>query len=163
MAVKNSPTKGTTKPVKRSVGRPKLYTSVAVLEARIDEYFTYCDNRIRHIYDKKRGEVIEIIDPEPYTMSGLAYYLGIDRDTLLNYSKTEQFFGTVKKAKDRVHMDVEVRLMDGAGVGAIFSLKNNFNWVDQSQVDNTIHLPTPILGKVNVLSNNSDKQDLIPE
>jgi hypothetical protein len=45
---------------------------------------------------------------------------------------------------------------------AIFSLKNNYGWVDQSQIDNTVHLPIPILGAVSVQPDNSDTQNLIP-
>lgn len=118
-------------------GRPPLYTSEEELTPLIEEYFTFCDNRIQQVYSKKRDEVIDIINPEPYTMSGLAYYLGMDRDTLLRYSKQEEFYGTIKRAKDKVHHDVERRLMDGAGVGAIFSLKNNFEWRDKTETDVT--------------------------
>lgn len=118
-------------------GRPALYTSVEELTKLIDEYFDYCDNRIKQVYSKKRDEVIEVIEPEPYTMSGLAYFLGMDRDTLLRYSKQKKFYGTVKAARNRVHMDVERRLMDGVGVGAIFSLKNNFGWLDKTQSEHS--------------------------
>lgn len=113
------------------------YKTVEELEVAINEYFDYCDNRIRQVYSKKSDGVIEIIDPEPYTMSGLAYAMGIDRDTLLNYSKREEYFGTIKKARDKVHSDVERRLMEGQPTGAIFNLKNNFNWRDQTQQDIT--------------------------
>ena len=120
------------------VGRPLIFKSPEDLEQKIEEYFTYCDNRIRHVFDKKSGSVIEVIDPEPYTMSGLAYALGIDRDTLLNYSKKEEFFGTLKKAKDKVHSDVERRLMESNPTGAIFNLKNNFGWKDRTEVEATV-------------------------
>lgn len=118
-------------------GRPPIYNTVEELEPLVDEYFTFCDNRIRYVYSKKRDKVVEVIDPEPYTMAGLAYHLGMDRDTLLNYSKKKEFIGTIKRARDRVHLDVERRLMDGAGAGAIFSLKNNFNWRDKSEQELT--------------------------
>lgn len=114
------------------IGRPPLYTSAEELEPIVEEYFDHCDNRIQHVYSKKRDEVVEIINPEPYTMAGLAYHIGMDRRTLLDYGKKEEFYPTIKKARDRVHMDVERRLMDGAGAGAIFSLKNNFDWKDVS-------------------------------
>lgn len=139
------------------VGRPPLYTSNEDLEPIIEEYFTLCDNRIQYVYSKKRDDVVEIINPEPYTMAGLAYNLGMDRDTLLRYSKQEKFYGTIKKARDRVHMDVERRLMDGAGVGAIFSLKNNFDWKDRSEQENTHKFVKPIMGldeAVDALSGN---------
>ena len=116
-------------------GRPPLYTSLEELEAVIDEYFDNCDNRIRHVYSKKRDEVVEIIDPEPYTMAGLAYALGMDRRTLLEYSKKDEFSPTIKKARNKVQIDVERRLMEGQAAGPIFNLKNNFDYKDQTQQD----------------------------
>lgn len=120
------------------MGRPPLYTNAEELENNISEYFDWCDNRIQQVYDKKSGEVIEVINPAPYTMSGLAYFLHMDRDSLLNYSKKKDFFGTIKAARDRVAQDVENRLMEGGNAaGAIFNLKNNFGWKDVSQQDGT--------------------------
>lgn len=118
------------------------------MQSAIDEYFDYCDNRIQQVYSKKSDGVIEIINPEPYTMSGLAYALGVDRDTILNYGKRDEFFGTVKRAREKVHRDVERRLMDGGqAAGPIFNLKNNFGWKDKTEQDLHIkELPKPILG-----------------
>ena len=63
-----------------SAGRPLKYKSVDELEKAIDQYYTDCQKQMR-----------------PYTMSGLAVALGIDRKTLLNYSKKDDFFPTIKK------------------------------------------------------------------
>jgi hypothetical protein len=83
-------------------------------------------------------------------MSGLARRLGVDRETILNYSKKEQFFGTIRAAREKVHEDVETRLMATRNEkGAIFNLKNNFGWKDQQEIDHTTkgkELPTPIYG-----------------
>lgn len=118
-------------------GRPPAFNSVEELEQAINEYFDHCDNRIRHVYDKKSGTVLEIIDPEPYTMAGLAYAIGIDRKTLYNYSKHQDFFPTIKKARSKVQTDVERRLMEGQATGAIFNLKNNFGYKDEQQIQVT--------------------------
>lgn len=119
-------------------GRPLKYKTVEELSSAIDEYFDFCDNRIRHVYDKKSGSVIEIIDPEPYTMAGLAYAIGIDRKTLYNYSNKDEYFPTVKRARNKVQTDVERRLMEGQATGAIFNLKNNFEYVDKQEIDQNI-------------------------
>lgn len=119
-------------------GRPLKFTDPEVLQNRIDEYFSLCDNRIQQVYSKKSDGVIEVINPEPYTMAGLAYALGIDRETLLNYASRELFFDTVKKSRDKVQMDVERRLMESNPTGAIFNLKNNFGYVDKTEVANEI-------------------------
>lgn len=62
------------------VGRPKIFKSVEEVEEKINAYFKYCEDK-----DK------------PYTMSGLAYYLDVDRRTIVNYTKEEEFFPAIKK------------------------------------------------------------------
>lgn len=120
-------------------GRPLIFKSVEELQEKIDEYFDWCDNRTKSIYIKELGDNMEVSAPAPYTMSGLARRLGIDRDTLLNYSKKEEFFGTIKAARERVQEDVETRLMETSNQsGAIFNLKNNFGWKDKTEVDTNI-------------------------
>lgn len=120
-------------------GRPPIYTNPEAMQKDIDEYFDNCDNRIQQVYSKKSDGVIEVINPEPYTMAGLAYALGMDRKSLLNYSNKEEFFPTVKKARNKVQLDVERRLMETNATGAIFNLKNNFGYVDKTEVDQTIN------------------------
>jgi hypothetical protein len=128
-------------------GRPLKYKTAKQLEIAIAEYFDYCDNRMASVYVKEAGDNVQISNPAPYTMSGLAYKLGIDRGTLLNYSNHDEFFSTIKQARMRVQVDVEQRLMEGKNqAGAIFNLKNNFGWVDQTQVDNKHEIVQPILG-----------------
>jgi len=119
------------------VGRPPLFKTPQEMEDAMNEYFDHCDNRIRHVYDKKSGNVIEIIDPEPYTMAGLAYSIGMDRTTLYNYNQKDEFIDTIKKARNKVQLDVERRLMEGQATGAIFNLKNNFGYVDKTETDLT--------------------------
>jgi len=100
------------------MARPKLYTSVEQMEKDIEKYFAECDKK-----------------EKPYTMSGLAYALDMDRRTLLNYSKDEEFFPTIKKAKQKVEQQLEENLYRlGNNSGIIFNLKNNFNWKDNVEV-----------------------------
>jgi len=124
---------------KHAGGRPKLYTSVDEVASIIEEYFDYCDNRIQHIYSAKADGVIEVMNPAPYTMSGLALALDMDRRSLLNYSKDEQFFPTIKKAREKVEADIEERMNDKQTFtpGLIFNAKNNFGWVDQTKVEHS--------------------------
>lgn len=119
------------------VGRPLLYKSVDDLSKIIDEYFDWCDNRMGQFFNKDKGENTPFSDPAPYTMSGLARRLGMDRRTLLDYSKRDEFLPTIKAARDRVHEDVETRLMGKNATGAIFNLKNNFDWRDKTETDLT--------------------------
>lgn len=119
-------------------GRPPIFKTAEEMQKIIDDYFDYCDNRMKEIHAKEGG-VVAVNVPEPYTMSGLAYALGMDRRSLLNYSKKEEFFPTVKEARNRVQMDVERRLMETSNqAGAIFNLKNNFDWKDKTEVDQNL-------------------------
>ena len=51
-----------------NTGRPLKYKTAEELDKAIEQYYADCQKQMR-----------------PYTMSGLAVALGIDRKTLLNY------------------------------------------------------------------------------
>lgn len=104
------------------MARPKLYTSVEDMQKIIDEYFIICDEK-----------------EKPYTMSGLAYALDMDRKSLLNYSKDEQFFPTIKKAREKVEQQLEENALMGKANATftIFNLKNNYGWVDKQEQEIT--------------------------
>lgn len=119
------------------VGRPLTYKTVDELQKAIDDYFDYCDNRIKQIHTKE-GETVAITHPAPYTMSGLARALGLSRQALSEYSHKEQFGDAIKAARDRVQEDIETRLMETSNQsGAIFNLKNNFGWKDKTESEIT--------------------------
>lgn len=104
-------------------GRRFKYDDPIVLENKINEYFAKCDE-----------------DSLPYTMSGLAYHLNIQRKTLLNYEKYyptyKSLFSPVKKARQKIEAQMEMRLISGMpATGLIFNLKNNFEWKDNVQLD----------------------------
>ena len=102
-------------------GRPRAFKNVEEVKSKIDAYFNYCEEK-----------------EKPYTMSGLAYYLEIDRRTLLNYSKNEEFFPLIKKARDRVQMQLEENALSNKAnpTFTIFNLKNNFDWKDKIEQTN---------------------------
>jgi hypothetical protein len=118
-------------------GCPPKFASPEQMQEAIDKYFEKCDARTRTIVAKDGG-LIEVSHPEPYTVSGLCLTLGVDRVTLLNYSKESRFFSTVKGAKIKVANDVERRMLETQNQsGAIFSLKNNFGWKDEVGIDHS--------------------------
>ena len=122
------------------VGRPRAFKSVEEVEEKINAYFNYCEEK-----------------EKPYTMSGLAYYLGIDRKTLLNYSKNEEYFHTIKKARDKVQMQLEECLYRlGNNSGVIFNLKNNFDWKDSNEVKTNVEI-TKVDELLNEIKNSSLK------
>ena len=102
---------------KHSGGRPPKYNKKEELQKKIDLYFKNCD--LMH---------------EPYTVTGLALALDMSRQDLINYSKKDEFFDTIKKAKMKVEVYLEKRLIiDSSTTGIIFNLKNNYGWKDKQE------------------------------
>lgn len=95
------------------------YKTQEQLQKGIDKYFAECDK-----------------EKKPYTMSGLAYSLDIDRRTLINYGERDLFFTQIKKAKQKVQAQLEENALMGKGnaVFTIFNLKNNYGWKDNVEV-----------------------------
>lgn len=142
---------------RNKVGRPLAFKTAKELKKVIDEYFSYCDNKTKEVHSEKLGDMI-MPDPQPYTMSGLARRLGIDRDTLINYSKKENYSALIREARGRIHEDVETRLMATRNEkGAIFNLKNNFGWKDKNETDITTQ-GEKLVG-FNYISPKDDKSD----
>ena len=123
------------------VGRPRAFKSVEEVEEKINAYFNYCEEK-----------------EKPYTMSGLAYYLGISRQTLVNYSNQYQFFDTIKKARDRVQMQLEENALSNKAnpTFTIFNLKNNFDWKDSNEVKTNVEI-TKVDELLNEIKNSSLK------
>ena len=121
--------------VKNKVGRPMKFKTAKELQAAIDDYFDYCDNRIKQVHTKEGGS-FAVSNPEPYTMAGLAYALGMSRQALINYAKKDEFVDAIKAARQRVEADVERRMNDKETFtpGLIFNAKNNFGWKDKTEI-----------------------------
>lgn len=103
---------------KSTTGRPPKFKSKEELQTAIDKYFKSCDN-----------------DKEPYTICDLALACGVDRKTILNYSKKEEFFPTIKEARMRCEAYAERRLFGNAVAGVIFNMKNNYGYKDKIDVE----------------------------
>ena len=100
-------------------GRPVLYETPEQLEKLINEYFEQCEVRER-----------------PPTIAGLAYCLGVDRQTIYNYEKKEPFFGTIKRARDRIIMNIEEELICRGNSGTIF-LAKNYGYTDKQELEHS--------------------------
>ena len=98
-------------------GRPAKYEAKEELQEKIDNYFKKCD-----------------LEKEPYTVTGLGLALDMSRQDLINYSNKEEFFDTIKNAKQKVENYLEKRLInDSSATGIIFNLKNNYGWKDKQE------------------------------
>jgi len=107
------------------------YQKVEEVQKLIDNYFKQC---------KK--------DKEPYTVIGLALALDLNsRQALLNYENEEKhkdlepaerkaIVDAIKKAKMKIEKFLEINLFEGRQVaGTIFNLKNNYNYIDRTDIN----------------------------
>lgn len=116
-------------------GKPLKWETPEKLQEEINAFYIWCDKN-----GKKK------------TVSRLAWWLDTNRQTLLNYQNANEFswlsrcndedrkryVDAVKKAKSFIESEYEEALMDKSStVGAIFTLKNNYSWVDKKEVVNT--------------------------
>lgn len=121
-------------------GRPIKYASVEELQKKIDEYF-------------------EITPLKECMITGLAVHLDTSRTTLMDYQERDEYFNTIKKAKDKIEMAYELRGMQKGGVFDIFRMKN-MGWQDKVEQDLTTNgkdLPTPII-PLNAVSTNDSNE-----
>lgn len=131
-------------------GQKPTFSSPQQLQAEVDQYFESCYGPLidwkKHevVYDKN-GEVVRV-QVEPFTVSGLAYYIGIptdmlDRvtwgwfDDLDDTTDEDELCSTIlKRAKQRIAMYSEKRLYDREGViGAKFVLDHHFQMIGQKE------------------------------
>ncbi len=117
------------------------YKTQEELQKGIDKYFKECDEK-----------------EKPYTISGLALALGIDRKTIVNYGNSDLFSTQIKEAKQRVQAKLEENALMGKGnaVFTIFNLKNNYGWRDQVEVKNE-HEITKVDELLSVIKDSANK------
>jgi uncharacterized protein YjcR len=127
-------------------GQPRKFKTPEAMQKAIDAYFEKCDKATKQIYDSRNG-IVTIPAPKPYTIEGLANTLNVDPETIRNYEKTagyEEYFGTVKKAKQKIQQNKVEGLLSGeySTAGAIFDLTNNHGYTNRQH--QTIEgLPVP--------------------
>ncbi len=120
---------------KNKANKPLKFKSPEELESKIQEYYKWAEDNNKHI-----------------TMSGLAWYLDTNRQTLLNYENSLEnewlksvdddvkvlYVDSIKRAKARIEMEYEEGLYHKEStVGTIFTLKNNYGWVDKQEIERT--------------------------
>lgn len=104
---------------KHAGGRPPKFKNKEELEVKLQEYKEY------------------LLDSgKPPTIAGLAYYTGIDRQTIYNYSYKDEFFDTIKEFRDFVIMNYEELAIDKGNGGIVFLLKN-YGYTDKQEVEHS--------------------------
>lgn len=138
-------------PVKHPGGRPLKFQTVEELDRAIQNYFAEQDPHTMSALvetgrDSKGNMLFDtrtvLTDQKPYTMTGLARALGVDRKTLLNYKKRDEYFPSIQGALNRCAEYAESQLFGPYANGAKFALTNNYNgeyqpWSDKQAIDHT--------------------------
>ena len=101
-------------------GRPPKFKNAKDMQTAIDYYFAQ-------------------LEEDCPTISGIALALDMSTQALRDYQKKDEFLATIRKAKQRVEIEWERRLLS-PGSGPIFWLKNNAGWRDKTETDNTHHV-----------------------
>ena len=99
------------------IGRPPKYKTAEELELKCDEYIKICDE-----------------EKEPYTIPGLAYYLGYEsRFSIFDLKHKKKFSHTIKRVIDKIESQRVSKMLKGSHnvAGCIFDLKNNFGYKDK--------------------------------
>jgi hypothetical protein len=136
-----------------AAGRPLKFKSAEELKRKIDEYFNSC---CKEAVDKKGEKVLDgngnpvMIQYKPFTISGLAYYLDTNRQTLLNYQGRKEFFDTISRAKDKCEAFTEESLFSrDAANGAKFVLLNGYNgWKDKQEFNLSGELGVKVIDNI---------------
>jgi hypothetical protein len=117
----------------RGRGRPKSFNSPEELESKIEEYFQYCDSK-KEMVTNDKGQIKVIV--KPYTVTGLAAYLDVNKDTINEYAKKPDYSVIIKNAKAKIEAYIEEGAINGTlqPIFSMFSLKNHFGWVDKHEV-----------------------------
>tara|TARA_R110000803_G_scaffold135799_3_gene202733 strand:+ start:3321 stop:3812 length:492 start_codon:yes stop_codon:yes gene_type:complete len=129
------------------VGRPVKWKTSAEMQVAIDNYFESVKLRKKHqdsddltlaLLTEKEQAIYDIQEYSKPTVTGLAIALDLTRKGLLDYEIKGEFCDTVKKAKARVEEYIEQHMYGQSVAGGIFNLKNNFGWVDKTEVDSKV-------------------------
>lgn len=108
-------------------GQPPCFESEEELQRGIEDYFNSC-----FVFETdENGVVVGARWAKKPTLSGLAIHLGVARETIWNYSKSDRYFHTIKRAKDIITNFTEELLIEGKNIpGAINTLVNlRVGWV----------------------------------
>jgi hypothetical protein len=89
---------GTTMP------RRPTFETAEQMEQAIEQYFEDCDKGIEREIVTKQGKVVKINELQPYTVEGLAHFLGFaHRKSLFDYKQKDEFSNTISRARLKIH------------------------------------------------------------
>ena len=126
--------------VKKKMGRPLKFKTPEELQKKIDDYFNSC---FRPLIDKEnklvkddKNEII-LVQFKPFTITGLAVSLDVDRVSLLDYSERVDFSCIISRAKAKCEQYAEEMLFNrDSARGAQFVLNTSYkNWIEKREIE----------------------------
>lgn len=121
---------------KRSVGKPRKFSSVKKLVDKIDEYFDQGVKQKEVLVGRPPNQ--KKVNLKVPTVTGLAIFLGFEsRQSFYDYGKNKKYSYTIKRARLFIENEYEEQLQVGNVTGAIFALKN-MGWRDVSEIEQKV-------------------------
>jgi hypothetical protein len=126
--------------VKKKMGRPLKFKTPEELQKKIDDYFNSC---FRPLIDKEnklvkddKNEII-LVQFKPFTITGLAVSLDVDRVSLLDYSERVDFSCIISRAKAKCEQYAEEMLFNrDSARGAQFVLNTSYRrWIERREIE----------------------------
>jgi len=126
-----------------TAGRPPKWDDPDKLQKTVDDYFQHCLDTIITVQHAHSKGITEVKTPTPPTMAGLAYWLDIDRRTLLEYSKQDLFSPIISHARKRIEANNVEMGMVGAYEAKLnaLNLASNYGYSTRQDVDITDKTP----------------------
>ena len=117
-------------------GRPMKYKTKEDLQKAIYDYFNECKTNTKEV--QLKDGPITISSPRVPTIAGLAYAIGVDRQTVYNYEKNQEFFDIIKTARDYIMAQIEsAAINDDVNNGPIIFVMKNYGYSDKQEIEHS--------------------------
>ena len=117
-------------------GRPMKYNTREDLENAIDNYFNECKLNKKTMITK--DGILNVSSPKVPTIAGLAYAIGVDRQTVYNYEKNQEYFDIIKRARDYILAEIEsAAINDDVNNGPVIFVMKNYGYSDKQEIEHS--------------------------
>ena len=116
--------------------RPTKFNDAEELQVKIDKFFADCKKE--HIIPTVTGLAVALDTSRKVILDYENYCEHVDKLKSLDESAKRDISNTIKRAKAKIESGYEQQLLNAKNpAGAIFTLKNNYGWVDKQEIEQT--------------------------